>query len=50
MWMPRQLLKRQWSARLPYGPYIFLVAVIRIFAGREIVHAMFPINRGQALL
>jgi leader peptidase (prepilin peptidase)/N-methyltransferase len=31
--------KREWSSRMPYGPYIALAAVIWIFAGRKIVAA-----------
>jgi len=33
--------RRQWSSRMPYGPYIALAAVIWIFAGQRIVHAIF---------
>jgi leader peptidase (prepilin peptidase)/N-methyltransferase len=33
--------RRQWSSRMPYGPYIALAAVIWIFAGKEIVRAIF---------
>ena len=33
--------RRQWSSRMPYGPYIALAAVIWIFAGQQIVHAIF---------
>ncbi|HSY19432.1 MAG TPA: prepilin peptidase [Candidatus Acidoferrales bacterium] len=33
--------RREWSARLPYGPYIALAAVIWIFGGRQFVEAMF---------
>jgi len=29
--------RKDWSSRLPYGPYIALAAVIWIFAGRMIV-------------
>jgi leader peptidase (prepilin peptidase)/N-methyltransferase len=29
--------KQEWSARLPYGPYIALAAAIWVFAGRQIV-------------
>jgi leader peptidase (prepilin peptidase) / N-methyltransferase len=35
------LHRRQWSSRMPYGPYIALAAVIWVFAGREIVRAIF---------
>jgi leader peptidase (prepilin peptidase)/N-methyltransferase len=33
--------RRQWSSRMPYGPYIALAAVIWIFAGKGIVRAIF---------
>ncbi len=33
--------RRQWSSRMPYGPYIALAAAIWIFAGKEIVRAIF---------
>jgi leader peptidase (prepilin peptidase)/N-methyltransferase len=33
--------RRRWSSRMPYGPYIALAAVIWIFAGKEIVRAIF---------
>ena len=33
--------RRRWSSRMPYGPYIALAAVLWIFAGKEIVHALF---------
>jgi len=33
--------RRQWSSRMPYGPYIALAAVIWLFAGQRIVHAIF---------
>lgn len=35
------LQKREWSSRLPYGPYIALAAVIWIFGGREFVEWFF---------
>ena len=35
------LRRRRWSSRMPYGPYIALAAVIWIFAGKGIVHAIF---------
>lgn len=37
--------KREWSSRLPYGPYIALAAVIWIFWGKEIMDAIFPLDR-----
>jgi leader peptidase (prepilin peptidase) / N-methyltransferase len=33
--------KREWSSRLPYGPYIALAAVLWIFAGPQLVQAIF---------
>ena len=33
--------RRRWSSRMPYGPYIALSAVIWVFAGKEIVRAIF---------
>ena len=33
--------KREWSSRLPYGPYIAAAAVIWLFWGREILAAVF---------
>jgi len=32
--------KREWSSRMPYGPYIALAAVIWVFWGRAIVNAV----------
>ena len=34
--------RREWSSRLPYGPYIALAAAIWVFGGREIWRALFP--------
>jgi leader peptidase (prepilin peptidase)/N-methyltransferase len=34
--------RREWSARLPYGPYIAMAAVVWIFGGRHIWEALFP--------
>jgi leader peptidase (prepilin peptidase)/N-methyltransferase len=34
--------KREWSSRMPYGPYIALAAVIWIFSGKKIVAMLFP--------
>ena len=34
--------RRDWSARLPYGPYISLAAVIWIFFGRRILAVWLP--------
>ena len=36
------LHRRQWSSRMPYGPYIALAAVIWVFAGARIVAVVFP--------
>jgi leader peptidase (prepilin peptidase)/N-methyltransferase len=36
------LHRRQWSSRMPYGPYIALAAVIWVFAGTKIVAMLFP--------
>jgi leader peptidase (prepilin peptidase) / N-methyltransferase len=36
------LRRREWSSRLPYGPYIALAAVIWLFAGRDIWQRLFP--------
>jgi leader peptidase (prepilin peptidase)/N-methyltransferase len=33
--------RRQWSSRLPYGPYIALAAIIWIFGGSQILGALF---------
>jgi prepilin signal peptidase PulO-like enzyme (type II secretory pathway) len=33
--------KREWSSRMPYGPYIALAAVIWIFYGRELWAKLF---------
>ena len=34
--------RREWSSRLPYGPYIALAAAIWVFGGRGIWRALFP--------
>ena len=34
--------KREWSSRLPYGPYIAMAAVIWIFWGKRLVGIFFP--------
>ena len=34
--------KREWSSRMPYGPYIALAATIWIFGGSRLFHAIFP--------
>jgi leader peptidase (prepilin peptidase)/N-methyltransferase len=34
--------KREWSSRMPYGPYIALAAVIWIFGGKNLFAALFP--------
>jgi len=33
--------KREWSSRMPYGPYIALAAVIWMFSGKKIVAVIF---------
>ncbi len=33
--------RREWSSRMPYGPYIALAAVVWVFAGRKILVALF---------
>ncbi len=35
------LRKREWSSRLPYGPYIAAAAVLWLFGGKKIFHALF---------
>jgi leader peptidase (prepilin peptidase)/N-methyltransferase len=35
------LRKREWSSRLPYGPYIALAAALWIFGGKQVVAALF---------
>jgi leader peptidase (prepilin peptidase)/N-methyltransferase len=36
--------RRQWSSRLPYGPYIALAAVVWMFGGRAIWDALFAVK------
>ncbi len=38
--------KREWSSRLPYGPYIAAAAVIWVFAGQRILSWVFPASAG----
>jgi len=33
--------KREWSSRMPYGPYIALAAVLWLFGGKNLFHAIF---------
>jgi leader peptidase (prepilin peptidase)/N-methyltransferase len=33
--------RREWSSRMPYGPYIALAAAIWIFGGKKFFHALF---------
>jgi len=33
--------RREWSSRMPYGPYIAMAAVIWIFAGRKFLASLF---------
>lgn len=35
------LRKREWSSRMPYGPYIALAAVIWVFCGQKFMAALF---------
>jgi leader peptidase (prepilin peptidase)/N-methyltransferase len=35
------LRKREWSSRLPYGPYIALAAAIWVFGGNRLVQWWF---------
>ena len=35
------LHRREWSSRMPYGPYIALAAAIWIFGGKQIIRAIF---------
>jgi leader peptidase (prepilin peptidase)/N-methyltransferase len=34
--------RREWSSRMPYGPYIALAAVVWVFAGKRILALFFP--------
>ncbi|MEI6196210.1 MAG: prepilin peptidase [Verrucomicrobiota bacterium] len=36
------LRKREWSSRMPYGPYIAVAAVIWLFGGNKLFHLLFP--------
>jgi len=36
------LRKREWSSRMPYGPYIAAAAVIWLFGGKKLFHVLFP--------
>jgi leader peptidase (prepilin peptidase)/N-methyltransferase len=36
------LRRREWSSRMPYGPYIALAAVLWVFAGPKILALIFP--------
>jgi leader peptidase (prepilin peptidase)/N-methyltransferase len=35
--------RREWSSRMPYGPYIALAATIWIFGGKRFFHALFAL-------
>ena len=35
------LRRREWSSRMPYGPYIAVAAVIWVFGGKKFFHALF---------
>ena len=34
--------RREWSSRMPYGPYIAMAAVIWVFAGTKILALIMP--------
>jgi leader peptidase (prepilin peptidase)/N-methyltransferase len=34
--------RREWSSKIPYGPYIALGAAIWMFGGKAIVAKIFP--------
>ncbi len=36
------LRQREWSSRMPYGPYIALAAVLWMFGGKSLVRMLFP--------
>jgi leader peptidase (prepilin peptidase)/N-methyltransferase len=36
------LRRREWSSRMPYGPYIALAAMVWVFARHKIMDALFP--------
>jgi len=36
------LRKREWSSRMPYGPYIALAAVLWVFGGNKLFAMLFP--------
>jgi leader peptidase (prepilin peptidase) / N-methyltransferase len=38
------LRRREWSSRMPYGPYIALAAVLWIFFGRKMIHAFLAMS------
>jgi leader peptidase (prepilin peptidase)/N-methyltransferase len=33
--------RREWSSRMPYGPYIAFATAIWIFGGKKFFHALF---------
>jgi leader peptidase (prepilin peptidase)/N-methyltransferase len=35
--------RREWSSRMPYGPYIALAAAIWIFGGKKLVPWLFAL-------
>jgi leader peptidase (prepilin peptidase)/N-methyltransferase len=37
------LRRREWSSRMPYGPYIALAAVFWLFGGQKLFHALFAL-------
>jgi leader peptidase (prepilin peptidase)/N-methyltransferase len=36
------LRKREWSSRMPYGPYIAAAAVLWLFGGKHLFTMLFP--------
>ena len=34
--------RKEWSSRIPYGPYIAMAATVWIFAGQKILRFFFP--------
>jgi len=41
--------KREWSSKLPYGPYIAAAAAIWVFWGKAIVNYFFGVLPGEGL-
>ena len=34
--------RREWSSRMPYGPYLALAALLWLFGGQKLFRALFP--------